>query len=55
VHNPGLLAGNMLLAEDRILSYASVFLTGRYTRWVPAATFLVEAEVPLTLSYHPSS
>eukprot|EP00122_Pirum_gemmata_P017400 Pgem_evm1s16291 len=40
----GLLAGNLLLAEDRILSYAAALLTGKYTRWVPSAVFYFEAE-----------
>eukprot|EP00122_Pirum_gemmata_P010247 Pgem_evm2s9467 len=40
----GLLAGNLMLAEDRILSYAASLKTGQYTRWVPSAIFYFEAE-----------
>ncbi|KNC87237.1 hypothetical protein SARC_00623 [Sphaeroforma arctica JP610] len=40
----GLIMGNLLLAEDRILSYAACLMTGKYTRWVPKAVFYTEAE-----------
>lgn len=30
----GLLKGNLMLAEDRILSYAAALCTGKFTRWV---------------------
>ncbi len=40
----GLVAGNLLLAEDRILSYAAALKTGKFTRWVPSAIFYFEAE-----------
>eukprot|EP00122_Pirum_gemmata_P012866 Pgem_evm1s11978 len=40
----GLLAGNLLLAEDRILSYAAALKTGKFTQWVPSAVFYSEAE-----------
>eukprot|EP00122_Pirum_gemmata_P014140 Pgem_evm1s13178 len=48
IHNTspddGLLSGNLMLAEDRILSYAAALKTGKYTRWVPSAVFYFEAE-----------
>eukprot|EP00122_Pirum_gemmata_P007316 Pgem_evm2s6713 len=48
IHNTspddGLLSGNLMLAEDRILSYAAALKTGQYTRWVPSAVFYFEAE-----------
>lgn len=40
----GLIMGNLLLAEDRILSFAASLLTGKYTRWVPSSVFYFEAE-----------
>ena len=40
----GMLFGNLLLAEDRILSYAASLKTGKFTRWVPSAVFYFEAE-----------
>jgi len=40
----GIIAGNLLLAEDRILSYAACLKTGKYTRWVPSSIFYFEAE-----------
>jgi cellulose synthase/poly-beta-1,6-N-acetylglucosamine synthase-like glycosyltransferase len=40
----GLLLGNLLLAEDRILSYAAVFFTGKFSKWVPGSIFYFEAE-----------
>lgn len=40
----GLLLGNLLIAEDRILSYAAVFKTGKISKWVPASVFYFEAE-----------
>ncbi|KNC87239.1 hypothetical protein SARC_00625 [Sphaeroforma arctica JP610] len=40
----GLIMGNLLLAEDRILSYAACLMTGKFTRWVPKAVFYTEAE-----------
>eukprot|EP00122_Pirum_gemmata_P006001 Pgem_evm1s5485 len=40
----GIMQGNLLLAEDRILSYAAALKTGKYTRWVPSAIFYFEAE-----------
>ena len=36
---------NMRLAEDRILSFLSVFATGRGTRWTRGATFYYVPEV----------
>ena len=38
------LFGNLLLAEDRVLSYAAALKTGKYTRWVPSSIFYFEAE-----------
>ncbi|KNC77895.1 hypothetical protein SARC_09652 [Sphaeroforma arctica JP610] len=43
----GLIKGNLLLAEDRILSYAVCLMTGKYTRWVPMAVFYTEAETDI--------
>eukprot|EP00122_Pirum_gemmata_P001985 Pgem_evm1s1795 len=43
-HDSGILAGNLMLAEDRILSYAAALKTGKFTRWVPSAVFYSEAE-----------
>eukprot|EP01134_Creolimax_fragrantissima_P000329 CFRG0329T1 len=46
-HNPdtaGMLKGNLLLAEDRVLSFAASLKTGKFTTWVPHATFYFEAE-----------
>lgn len=40
----GIIPGNLLLAEDRILSYAACLKTNKYTRWVPSAIFYFEAE-----------
>eukprot|EP00124_Ichthyophonus_hoferi_P003779 Ihof_evm4s352 gene=Ihof_evmTU4s352 len=40
----GIITGNMLLAEDIILSYAAALKTGKYTTWVPQAVFYLEAE-----------
>ena len=40
----GMLFGNLLLAEDRVLSYAAALKTGKYTRWVPRSIFYFEAE-----------
>ena len=40
----GLVAGNMLLAEDRILSFTSVLSTGKASEWVTSAIFYFEAE-----------
>eukprot|EP00121_Abeoforma_whisleri_P012792 Awhi_evm1s11811 len=42
--NVGIFKGNLLLAEDRILSYAAALKTGKYTAWVPSAIFYCEAE-----------
>eukprot|EP00124_Ichthyophonus_hoferi_P003250 Ihof_evm1s272 gene=Ihof_evmTU1s272 len=42
--NQGMIAGNLLLAEDRILSYAASLKTGKFTTWVPHAVFYFEAE-----------
>jgi len=39
-----MVQGNLLLAEDRILSYAAALKTGKRTSWVPHATFYFEAE-----------
>lgn len=36
---------NMRLAEDRILSFVSVFSTGYGTKWIPGATFYYQPEV----------
>jgi cellulose synthase/poly-beta-1,6-N-acetylglucosamine synthase-like glycosyltransferase len=36
---------NMRLAEDRVLSFVTVFSTGFGTKWVPGATFYYEPEV----------
>ncbi|KNC76541.1 chitin synthase, partial [Sphaeroforma arctica JP610] len=43
----GLIKGNLLLAEDRILSYTVCLMTGKYTRWVPMAVFYTEAETDI--------
>jgi len=43
-HSMGMVQGNLLLAEDRILSYAAALKTGKHTSWVPHATFYFEAE-----------
>eukprot|EP00124_Ichthyophonus_hoferi_P000711 Ihof_evm10s28 gene=Ihof_evmTU10s28 len=40
----GMITGNLLLAEDRILSYAAALKTGKFTMWVPHAVFYFEAE-----------
>eukprot|EP00599_Poterioochromonas_sp_BG-1_P000945 CAMPEP_0173148964 /NCGR_PEP_ID=MMETSP1105-20130129/10041_1 /TAXON_ID=2985 /ORGANISM="Ochromonas sp., Strain BG-1" /LENGTH=890 /DNA_ID=CAMNT_0014063735 /DNA_START=258 /DNA_END=2930 /DNA_ORIENTATION=- len=39
---------NMRLAEDRILSFVSVFSTGYGTKWVPGATFYYQPEIQWT-------
>jgi cellulose synthase/poly-beta-1,6-N-acetylglucosamine synthase-like glycosyltransferase len=39
------LRTNMRLAEDRILSFVSVFSTGYGTKWVPGSTFYYQPEV----------
>jgi cellulose synthase/poly-beta-1,6-N-acetylglucosamine synthase-like glycosyltransferase len=36
---------NMRLAEDRVLSFVTVFSTGFGTKWIPGATFYYEPEV----------
>jgi len=36
---------NMRLAEDRVLSFVSVFSTGFGTKWIPGSTFYYEPEV----------
>lgn len=36
---------NMRLAEDRILSFVSVFSTGYGTKWIPGATFYYQPEI----------
>jgi hypothetical protein len=36
---------NMRLAEDRVLSFVTVFSTGYGTKWIPGATFFYEPEV----------
>jgi chitin synthase len=40
----GIVIGNLLIAEDRILSFAASLKTGKYTRWVPSSIFYFEAE-----------
>jgi cellulose synthase/poly-beta-1,6-N-acetylglucosamine synthase-like glycosyltransferase len=40
----GLVSGNVMLAEDRILSFAASLMTGKYTQWVPSAVFYFQAE-----------
>jgi cellulose synthase/poly-beta-1,6-N-acetylglucosamine synthase-like glycosyltransferase len=36
---------NMRLAEDRVLSFVTVFATGYGTKWIPGATFYYQPEV----------
>eukprot|EP00122_Pirum_gemmata_P001553 Pgem_evm1s1397 len=43
----GIFPGNLLLAEDRVLSFAAALKTGKYTKWVPGAIFYCEAETDI--------
>jgi hypothetical protein len=36
---------NMRLAEDRVLSFVTVFSTGYGTKWIPGSTFFYEPEI----------
>eukprot|EP01035_Chromulina_nebulosa_P017550 gene17550-23113_t len=42
------LRQNMIIAEDRILSFVAVFSTGHGTKWIPGATFYYQPEVTWT-------
>ena len=50
IEQTGMILGNLKIAEDRIVSYATVLksdIPGAYTAWVPDATFYFQAETDM--------